>query len=303
MSAPPHQPAILNVNGFSNALRIAWDGITAGVGAVLFVVEFIVGSLLSLFIYLLAFVWAIPVLGRLLRQIFGLIQTIVCRALGLLDMLAWVARIRPAKKLRLRVIVVNDGSGPVVAKASVLVEVQELVDIFYDKANIRVIPDNPLVFRTGFHQKDTAGDEFVHEMDKSPNAIVKVRSGLGSYLQDLWIQGFWYELLMARHNLWGNFRRLLGYGAPLVVFAVKDYHSTDIGNSLAVLTDYLTVEGPEVADKTTIAHEAGHSCGLFLHSGSSSNFMHASAPNVQGMSSGQALWVRNSRHVASELSD
>jgi hypothetical protein len=290
------QPSILNVNGFSNALRIAWDAITAGVGAVIFIFELVVGSVASLFLFLIAFVWAIPIVGRLLRQLWGFCQSVIYRVLGLPDLLAWLARIRPAKKLRLRVIVVHDGSGPVAPKATVLTEVQELVDIFYDKANIRVIPDNPLVFRTGFHQKETAGDAFIYEMSKSPKAIIKVRSSFGAYLQDLWVQGFWYELLMARHDLWGNFRRLIGYGAPLVVIAVKDYHSSAIGNSLGAITDYLTVEGPETADKTTIAHEVGHSCGL-LHDKSAGNFMHASAANPRDLSSGQALWIRNSRHV------
>lgn len=96
--------SILNVNGFSNALRAAWDGITAGVGAVIFVVELIVGSAASVFLFLFAFVWAIPIVGRLLRHSLGFAQTVAYRALGLLDMLAWLARIRPAKKHRLRVI-------------------------------------------------------------------------------------------------------------------------------------------------------------------------------------------------------
>lgn len=290
------KPAILSENKFSNALTVIFDGITAGLGAIIFVVELVLGSLVSLFLSLIAIIWAIPVVGRLIRHAMGLIQTVVYRVLGLPDMLAWVLGIRPAKRLRLRVIVVNDGAGPVVAKSSVLAEVQELVEIFYDKANVRVIPDNPLVFRTAFHSKDTADDAFVYEMTTCLKPIVKVSSGIGAYAQDLWIQGFWYELLMARRSLWGNLRRMLGYGAPLVVFAVKDYHETAIGNSLGPLTDYVTVEGPDVADKTTIAHEVGHACGL-LHNDSASNFMHSSSASATGMTSAQALWVRNSRHV------
>lgn len=290
------KPAVLSDNKVAKALTMTWDAITAGIGAVVFAVELVLGSIVSLFLSLVALVWAIPILGRLLRQLTGLVQTVVYRVLGLPDMLAWVCGVRPAKKMRLRVIVVNDGSGPVVAKSTVLAEVQQLIEIFYDKANIRVIPDNPLVYRTAFHSKDTAGDAFIYEMKTCLKPIVNVASGIGAYLQDLWIQGFWYELLMARRALWSNTRRLLGYGAPLIVFAVKDYHDTAIGNSLGPLTDYLTVEGPEAADKTTIAHEVGHACGL-LHKGATLNFMHSTTPSATDMTSGQALWVRNSRHV------
>lgn len=290
------KPSVLSANKVSNALTVTWDAITAGIGAVIFVVELVVGSLISLFLFLVAIIWAIPIVGRLIRQLLGLVQTLVYRVLGLPDMLAWVAGVRPAKKLRLRVIIVHDGTGPVVARGSVLAEVQELIDIFYDKANIRVIPDNPLVFRTAFHSKERARLAFTYEMTKSPKSILKVAAGLGSYLEDLWIQGFWYELIMERHSLWGNLRRLLGYGAPLVVYAVKEYHDTALGNSLGPLTDYVTVEGPDVADKTTIAHEVGHACGL-LHKKSTTNFMHGYASNATGMTPGQALWVRNSRHV------
>ena len=65
------QPSILNVNGFSNALRIAWDATTAGVGAVIFIFELVVSSVASLFLFLIAFVWAVPIIGRLLRQLWG----------------------------------------------------------------------------------------------------------------------------------------------------------------------------------------------------------------------------------------
>ncbi len=69
---------------------------------------------------------------------------------------------------------------------------------------------------------------------------------------------------------------------------MKDYHDAALGNSLGPLTDYVTVERPDVADKDTIAREVGHACGL-LHKKPSTTFMHAYASNATDMTHGHAL--------------
>ncbi len=89
----------------------------------------------------------------------------------------------------------------------------------YVTANIRVTPNHPLVFRTAFHPKERASLAFTSERTKSPESVVNVAAGLRSYLEDLWIQCFWYELIVAGHSIrgisdaWSNTARRWSYMA------------------------------------------------------------------------------------------
>ena len=91
-----------------------------------------------------------------------------------------------------------------------------------------------------------------------------------------------------------TFRRISGYGAPLMVFVVEDLAGFG-GCSLGWLSDYVTVKTNSL--KTT-AHELGHACNL-LHQKDAHNLMHPSSMRLEPvtLTAWQIAVLRASRHV------
>ncbi len=86
-------------------------------------------------------------------------------------------------------------------------------------------------------------------------------------------------------------RAVTGYGEPIAVFVVRDIAGKG-GCSLGPLSDYVTVDR---ARGRLIAHELGHSCGLW-HAKEAGNLMLPAADSESMTRSQQAIF-RNSRHV------
>jgi hypothetical protein len=119
---------------------------------------------------------------------------------------------------------------------------------------------------------------------------------------------------MIRHSFWGNGRRLLGYGAPVVAFTVKSIEGS-LGCSLGPLTDWVVVQfddsnrdipdaelssddklGSSSGSISTLTHEVGHACNLW-HVDDDSNLMHTPPPRQSHLEVWQRVLVRASRHV------
>ena len=115
---------------------------------------------------------------------------------------------------------------------------------------------------------------------------------LESFIEDLGGRGSAYERLVARSDFGGNFRRLVGYGAPIVVLVVRGYTTPHAGCSLGPLTDYVTVMA---AKPICIAHELGHACGL-PHSKREENLMFRKCGRT-ALRVWQVVAVRASRQV------
>ncbi len=291
------KPAVLqSENPAQRVFRGIFDVVHTALLVVGYVLELVVGSLASLLLFPLALLWSVPLVGRLLRWAVNLVHVAVQRLLKVFDMLLWAVGIRPEKRLRVRLMVVKDDHGPTMTREAAMTEVQNLLDIFRDQANVRVIPDQPWVFRTPFHGPEKARDAYVSFLDKPRPELASLSTTALAAWQDLWLRGMWFELLTTLRNPWGNLRRLLGYGAPIMVFTVREYSDEPaLGFSMGLLTDHCSILREE-ADDTTAAHEVAHSCGIFWHSDDPVNLMSAS-PNVRILTSGQALWLRTSRHV------
>ncbi|MCP4582036.1 MAG: hypothetical protein GY839_10485 [candidate division Zixibacteria bacterium] len=283
----------------TTAVCLVWEVIVTIVIFVVAVIEAIVGTIISFIDFIIEVILSIPIIGRLIREILSIIQEIIYRIIGLVDALAWALGIRPEKKLRMCVIIMRDERGLVADPAMVIEEVQAAADIFRSQANVRLIPCALANIKTPFHDDDSAGNEYIHEMDSaSRDDLLDISCGAGAWWEDLWLEGSAYNMIMTRSCFCGNARRLLGYGSPVTVFVVR---SIDGGNttgcSLGPLTDYITVVGTETTDKTTIAHESGHACGLW-HVGGTTNLMFGTDSNLRrDMSNFQAINFRNSRHV------
>lgn len=295
----------------SNVVCVAWTYITSAVCLiwevivtiliyVLLLIETILGAIVSFIDFVLEVIFSIPILGRLIRELLSIIQMLIWRIIGLVDAIGYLVGIRPEKKLRLCVIILSDENGLVANESLVLEEINAAADIFREQANVRVIPCTVVgSTKTPFHEDETGDDRFIHiSKSTSNNDLLDVSCGVGAWGEDLWTIGSSLNMLMTRLCFCGNARRLLGYGSPITVFVVRSINAGDTtGCSLGPLTDYITAVGTETTDKTTIAHEAGHTCGLW-HTETRTNLMFKTDSNDRReMTTFQEINFRNSRHV------
>lgn len=279
----------------ARVLEAIWDFLTTVINAVIETVESIAGWFLSGFSLFILFLLMIPILGRIIKWILNIAITAVWGLLGIIDFLLNLVGVKPEKKLRISMLVLRDSSGNLVASDSDLVtHLQHAIDIFFEQANVRVIRSGPLNYDSGFAGKETADTNWFKEMlESSANNILDVACGVAAAGEDLWIPGVKFEYLAGIRMYYGNFRRLIGYGAPIPIFVVRDSGSSStLGCSLGPLADYVTIEG---GNPICIAHEMGHACNLW-HAGDSSNLMNSRCGGTQ-LSRWQVALLRSSRHV------
>jgi hypothetical protein len=110
--------------------------------------------------------------------------------------------------------------------------------------------------------------------------------------EDATLAGSYFNVVASMRGFYGNWRRLVGYGAPVVIFFVRSFNGEHIGCSLGPLTDYVTVGHGN--DRST-THELGHACNLW-HIDTDGNLM---KPGTSGTSMKwwQIAILRDSRHV------
>jgi hypothetical protein len=209
----------------------------------------------------------------------SLARAIVSRALGLPDLLVALAGWRPAKKLRVRVVVLRDERGaPLVREDDVRESLGEAQRVLGRQARVDVVP---------------AGDRLVETLAESAPAAALEHpcSAQGLWRADLGSAGAYFRQRLAR-----GARIPLGLGAPITVFVVRDVVGK-CGCSLGPLGDYVTIDRGGLVGRTNriLAHELGHSCGL-RHSTRDDNLMRPRGPGER-LTRLQAAILRSSRHV------
>jgi predicted Zn-dependent protease len=65
---------------------------------------------------------------------------------------------------------------------------------------------------------------------------------------------------------------------------------------MSVFGDYVVIDREGLMDNVALAHEIGHSCGLW-HSGTSTNLMYKNSPAGENVKGFQKNILRSSRHV------
>lgn len=279
-------------------ISFPWSVLVTAGSFLVEVLGIVVCPILWVALGLLELLFAVPILGRALRQVWSIGLEIAYRVLGLFDLLLGAIGLRPEKKLRVAVVLLKDASGaPVVGTPSVVEEIQAAIDIYSDQANVRVLPMSWFHLSSPFGSKETADASWVAVPDGPSDAsVLDVSANVAAWGEDFWMTGTRFHGLAAWMWKWGLPRRLLGYGAPVAVFVVRKINGAT-GISLGPLSDYITAVGTETADKTTLAHELGHACGLWHH-GDGDNLMYSTDSNVRRkLTLFQTLVVRNSRHV------
>jgi hypothetical protein len=292
----------------STAVCLAWEVVTAFVGAIITTLETIFNWVLGIVAFVFNLILSIPYVGRWIAWVPNIIWTAVYSILSLPDLVLGAIGIRPEKKLRVKVVILRNERGQAIETVdNVVRSLQSAIDAYASQANVRVMLSGPAEYSSGFSGNEVATRDWVTtHPDKggAPAENLDVRCGGGAAVDDLGTTGAWFEAVMAIRDFYGNVRRLIGYGAPVVVFVVRSYPSS-AGCSLGPLTNYVTVlttstvgaPPPPVPPTTllSIDHELGHACNL-THTEDLNNMMTPGAPGQQ-LATGQILLLRASRHV------
>jgi hypothetical protein len=212
-------------------------------------------------------------------QFVSLAREVIDRVLSIPDAAASLAGVRPAKKLRVRVVVLRDGEGSAVAeRAHVDEALAEAQRVLKREAAVDLLP---------------AGDLLVETLaERAPrSALEHPCSTQGLWRADLGAAGGYFRSRLAK-----GLGLPLGHGAPITVFVVRDVVGR-CGCSLGPFGDYVTIDGGGLTGRTKriLAHELGHSCGL-PHSKREENLMRTPGPGER-LTRLQATILRTSRHV------
>lgn len=227
----------------------------------------------------IAYAFSVPYAGRLLKWGWALLLTAVWALVRIPETLLWLAGVRWEKRLRVRVVFLRDEEGqPLATPADFVTEMEAAAQVLRNAASIRI----------------EYGDPRVTVVDRpAASSILEPGCGaLGSLTDDLGGRGSAYERLLARNDFGGNFRRLVGYGASVVVVVVRGYTTRHAGCSLGPFADYVTVKATR---PICIAHELGHALGL-PHTDRDDNLMFRKCGRTV-LRSWQVIAIRASRQV------
>lgn len=219
---------------------------------------------------------------RLVTKVF--IETVhrTNPALGGLDTLigfaAW-----PRKKLWLHIIILSDATGTVhddnmvhLTAADLTPAIDYIRSVYKAQFNVEVTP-----YAKGF----------VEVMESpAPQKVLNVDCGASGYGADYGEVGDFFAAHLAGWNAFP-----ISFTFPVTIFVVQNVNNKQ-GCSHGPLTDYVVIDPDGVANPSLMAHEVGHSCGLW-HSGTKSNLMYKHSDRGSGSKWFQRNLLRGSRHV------
>jgi hypothetical protein len=255
---------------------VKWVIVTVGKWVTRIVCE-IVHTIIDVIGFVVGLILAIPIIGRLIREIWDIIIEILNRIAGIPDLILCIFGVNWTKKLRICIIILRDEKNtPTATPESLEAEIIKAQEIYKQAANIQLIVE-------GIHTVDNA----------TPSRNLDVGCGVNGWLEDLWLVGSYFEWLANTKCFDSIAQRLTGWAAPVVVFAVRSVTGTTAGCSLGPFSDYVTIEGP---NPICLAHEIGHACSLPHYNSNKENLMNPTCGGSK-LKKWQRCIVRNSRHV------
>jgi hypothetical protein len=277
----------------TTAICLIWDVVVTVVNVIVETLESVLGWVLSGIAVIFELFFAIPYLGRFVKWVWNIVLTGIWGIIGIPDAILGLIGIRPEKKLRLCVVILRDEKGvPVAQKSDVVPHLQSAIDIYREEANVRVIPSKAFQYDSPFGDDETATEDWIHiAAEGAGESLLDTDCGGGAAGDDLGTPGAAAELLSITKCFYGKWRRVIGYGAPIIVIVNRDVAGKK-GCSLGPLSDYVTVEG---GDPICLPHEVGHACNLW-HFGGSTNLANSNCGGTK-LKWWQVLLVRDSRHV------
>jgi hypothetical protein len=225
---------------------------------------------------ILGLIFAIPILGRLLRQIWSAVLDLIWRIVGLIGaLLDWLG-VDWEKKYRICIIILSKQGRPLTSEAALTPTIQSAQAIWKSAANVKLIVE--------------AVHEVISTDERDRNLVVEC--DFGAWTDDLFLTGSNFELYGNVYCFDGAGRRLIGWASPVVVFVVEDVVNKR-GCSLGPFADYVTIEA---ASPGCLAHELGHAVYPWWHHSDPVNLMHSSCNGTQ-LREWQRILMRNSRHI------
>jgi hypothetical protein len=290
------------------------DILTTFIAVLVSLIEVVLGVIGGLLGAIVDGLLSIPIFGRALEWLLNIGRSILSFGAAFFDSILALAGIMPEKKMFLLVVIQRDSrSEPIISDRTVIYRsVQYLINCFREELNIRVLPYKLIQFKTPFSADSISNDDFIVVDDEStPDRDLDLCCDECEAGNNLLRRGGVYSAKITRNNFFGGGRRLLGWGSPVLAFAVRSFTDGKAGCSLGPLTDFVTVRfqnsdpnfvlsdltsEKSLGSVTDLAHEVGHCCSL-PHFEDAENLMKR-GPNRKGhLTMWQKVLVRSSRHV------
>jgi len=220
------------------------------------------------------------------------------RIMGTFDFLGSLAGIRPRKYLRVKVVVLSDGKGPIVP-ISPTVEAwwDEARRVFLNRANVKINTFNSPLQGSAPIMSILVGNRS-DVFAVSECSFGATFSDVSDFFEDtaLEIKGGFQQTPLA-----GWVADNVGIGESIVAFVIRDIGGTAVGCSYPFVNFHALVAGapapPKKTKTTTLAHELGHMCGLW-HTSGQTNLMNSDRGDLDSdLSRLQISVLRNSRFV------
>lgn len=247
----------------TTAVCVLWDVIVTVVNLVLVTLESILGWVLSAVAILIELLEAIPFVGPIIRWIINFVTTVIIVLGSLFDAFLGLIGIRPEKILRVCTVVLRDADGNAVATTDVAKSLLQLAcNIYKRDCNVRIVPSRPFKYSTGFADAENVTDDWVI-IDGANSDATLLDVPCGSANSALGTPSSGFQLKTSFLCFFGAWRRVLGYGAPVSCFIIRDV--TDAFGCQVTFTDYATIDGSLILphpSPRTLGHEVGHACML-----------------------------------------
>jgi hypothetical protein len=260
---------------------VTWVLVTVGKWIARAVCE-IVNAVLDAIAYIFNLILSIPVIGAIIRAVLNWVTEIIWRAVGLIDLLAGAVGIRPEKRIYVGVVIPSQDGRPITTEAAILPQIQKAQELYKKLCNVKIVYSGACV-----------ADE------SAPDGALTVGCNASGFFSDFWVGGSYIEFATANCKFQDGWRRVVGLGAQIVVFYVRNVLPDNppnftIGCSFASTHNYVVVEPP--ANLSTAAHEIGHACWL-PHVSDPKNLMWPSSLAAEPtLTTGQILLIRWSKH-------
>jgi hypothetical protein len=213
------------------------------------------------------------------------VKAVVHRILGIPDFIGtltgwWT----PEKRIKVEALVLQKNKKPL-ANLGDVQDVLTLADqVFREQMNVRIVN------RQGGRPQMLAAEAPARNLSVTcypPKVLASDFSSVSSWFRD--------------HQVRTTGGTLFGYGHPVTVFVVENVEGDNAGCCPGFFTDYAVIDpdalGGSEETRLTLAHELGHSCGLFWHSGSGNLMKHAHTGRTRHLNRFQKAIFRSSGHV------
>jgi len=241
----------------------------------------VVNFILDALAFVVNVILSIPIIGGIIRTILNWVTEVIWRIVSLPDFLLSLAGVRLRKKMYVGVIIPpNMATTPAITDADVQRQIAAVVSLYDSTCNINVI-----------------FTEICRTTAAAPDSSLVVGCDAGGFFSDWWIGGSWFEYTSATCKFTDGFRRVIGYGAEIIVFVIDDVTPAGTnGCSFASTDNYVLIEAKPADQPFVAAHEIGHAC-LLPHDGSATNLMFPTTPSSGPVLTNlQIATVRGSKH-------